>query len=431
MASARSRVGAPNRREAGFIAGAFLVASALGFALLAVVARWLTPGQNAAFLALWGLVFALGSVLGSVEQEIARLASHAAFDGSKVPVQAAQTLAVTFTGTTVLCALVVASPSGRELTTGSGTVVALTFVALAGFAVQVLARGVFIGTHAVGPYTSVLVGEAALRLVVAGALVVSVAEPSVPLAAVTIVIGCFGWLPLVVLLVRAVEWRGVRAPWRPVSGTVAALATGTGLSALVLTGFPALATLVVGDVDHLANLFAVITLSRVPLVLLAPAQALAVPIAIRWMRAGRADLLHRSLWWTTCVGFLSAGLAALVGAGLGPAGVALFMGDRYDPSAWTCALVLAATCLVAAALLQAAVLVAVERFWLVAACWIVSVTIAVLAMRLPGQTAETRALWGFVSAAFVAHVTTAVAAAKAASRDDVRRDGVVRTRTDG
>jgi O-antigen/teichoic acid export membrane protein len=403
----------------------------MGFALLAVLARWLTPAQNAAFLALWGLVFAFGSVLGSVEQEVARLASHATLDERRVPFQAPQTVAVTLVGATVACLVLVVSPPGRTLTDGSLVVVALTFVALGGFAAQVLARGVFLGRHAIGAYAGVLVAEAALRLLTAGLLVVGGADPSVALGVCAIVVGCFGWLPLVMVLANALDWHGPRADWRPVAGTVTALATATGLSALVLTGFPALATVVVGHVGELADLFAAITLSRVPLVLLAPVQALTIPVAIRWIRSGRIDLLHRSLWWTTLVGLLAAGLAALVGEGLGPGAVALFMGDQYHPSRLTCALVLGATCLVAAALLQAAVLVALQRYWVMAACWFLSVGVAAVIMWSPNEAADTRALWGFVAAAVVAQATTAVAAARAAARASSQHRTGVNTETTG
>lgn len=400
---------APSRRQASYLAGAFFVSSALGLALLAVVARWLTSAQNAEFLALWGLVFTFGSVLGAVEQEVARQATDAAVDGRRAPIAAVQQVTTAAVGSVfVLAVLFVAGPA-VVLTTGSPVVAGLVLLSLAGFALQILTRGLMIGQHSLRPYIVVLVGEGVLRLLLIFAVIASGTRPSLVWGAAAIVVGCFSWLPVGVHLVRAVDWSGPRQRWGQVSSTVAALAIANGLSALVLTGFPAVATIAIGSARGLGDLFAVLTFSRVPLVLLAPVQAMAVPAVTRWIRTGRQDRLKRALNQLAGGTVALSGGSALVGYALGPWVTRLMMGDQYAPSRALCAVVLSATCLLAAGLLQAAVLVAMRRYWWLTAVWSVALACAGAILLMVPADAETRAAAGFVTACAVAALATGVA----------------------
>jgi len=75
----------------------------------------------------------------------------------------------------------------------------------------------------------------------------------------------------------------------------------------------------------------------------------------------------------------------------------------------TAALVAAATCVMAGALLQAAALVALQRYWLVTACWATAIASAALLMLVAPWSAEHRALGGFTIASLTAFVATAIA----------------------
>ena len=156
-----------------------------------------------------------------------------------------------------------------------------------------------------------------------------------------------------------------------------ALGVANGLSALVLTGFPAVAVAILGKSPDLAVLIAVITLSRAPLALMAPVQALTIPTVVRWSRSGDTRRLTRALEYIaggSTVAALARRRSSATRSGPGPSRWC-WVPTTARPRV-TAALVAAATCVMAGALLQAAVLVALQRYWLVTACWASSITAA-------------------------------------------------------
>lgn len=397
------------RRQFGLLSVSFFAASGLGLLLLVVVARWLTPAENAHFQAVWGLIFAFGSVLGSVEQEVTRRATSAAIDGRRTPVGAVQAIALAALACLVLLAGLLATPPGRVIVQDSGPVIALTLLSVLNFSVLILARGVLLGAHSMRGYTGLLVGEALMRLVIIGVLVLLGVDAAVEWAVFATVVGSLVWVAALRRLASSMDWSGGRDPWRRVGGTVAALAIANGLSALVLTGFPAVAAVVLGDPGELAVLFAVITLARTPLALLAPVQALTVPTVVRWSRGGDTERLSRALRNIAVGSAVTALLGAAVGYVIGPWGVALVLGADYRPGPGMAALVAAATCVMAGALLQAAALVALQRYWSLTACWATAIASAAVLMLAAPWDAEQRGLGGFTLASLVAFLATAVA----------------------
>lgn len=397
------------RRQFGLLSVSFFAASGLGLLLLVVVARWLTPAENAHFQAVWGLIFAFGSVLGSVEQEVTRRATSAAIDGRRTPVGAVQAIALAALACLVLLAGLLATPAGRVIVQDSGPVIALTLLSVLNFSVLILARGVLLGAHSLRGYTGLLVGEALMRLVIIGVLVLLGVDAAVEWAVFATVVGSLVWVAALRRLASSMDWSGGRDPWRRVGGTVAALAIANGLSALVLTGFPAVAAVVLGDPGELAVLFAVITLARTPLALLAPVQALTVPTVVRWSRGGDTERLSRALRNIAVGSAVTALLGAAVGYVIGPWGVALVLGADYRPGPGMAALVAAATCVMAGALLQAAALVALQRYWSLTACWATAIASAAVLMLAAPWDAEQRGLGGFTLASLVAFLATAVA----------------------
>lgn len=396
-------------RQLGLLSASFFTASGLGLLLLVVVARWLTPAENAHFQAVWGLIFAFGSVLGAVEQEVTRRATSAAIDGRRTPVGAVQAIALAALACLVLLAALLATPPGRVIVQGSGPVIALTLLSVLNFSVLILARGVLLGAHALRGYAALLVGEALMRLVIVGVLVLLDVDAAVEWAVFATVIGSLVWLGALGRLASSMDWSGGRDPWRGVGGTVAALAIANGLSALVLTGFPAVAAVVLGNPGELSVLFAVITLARTPLALLAPVQALTVPTVVRWSRGGDTHRLSRALRNIAVGSAVAALLGAAVGYVIGPWGVALVLGADYRPGPTMAALVAAATCVMAGALLQAAALVALQRYWPLTACWATAIASAAVLMLAAPWDAEQRGLGGFTLASVVAFLATAVA----------------------
>lgn len=382
---AATRAGGLGARSGALIAMAFLTASILGFILLGVLARWLTQEQNAQFLALWGLVFGIGSGLSAVEQEIARLATSAHLDRRRVPGRAVQVtgLAVILAGVAV--AVIALLPGVGELLRDSLLVCLLVFVATGGFAVQCLSRAVLLGTNQVGAYVSVVVLEAALRLALVATLVLGGATATLGLATLVIVIGCFGWVPVVGRVVRHVSVTAERSSIRSVGSTVGALGLANGLQSLQVTAFPAVASAVLGTSAAMAPVFGAVTMARLPLVALAPVQAMAVPVATRMIRTGRHGHLLGLIARLSIGGLGCAGVALLAGWLLGPWALRLYMGPDYVIAPAVIAVLLAASCVLAVALLEVAALIALERYWMAATVWLVAAVALILAMAVaPG-----------------------------------------------
>jgi len=388
-------------RSVATIGVALITSSLLGFILLGLIARWLTPDENAAFLSIWGLVFGLGSVISAIEQEIARQATRAWLAGARVPGSVLQ-LTMVALGLAVTAVLVmVALPMRESLIAGSLWIVGLTLIAVGGFAVQFMVRGVLLGTSRITRYAAVILLEALLRALLAAGLVLGQAPPSLVWAVATIVVGCFGWTPLLGGLARSIDRRAGFEPWRRVWNRIGALGLANGLSALVLTAFPTLVTVVLGTTQGLATLFGAVTLSRVPLVLMAPVQAMVVPLATRAIHDGRLHELRvlqvKLAGGATGVAFV----AGVLGALLGPWALRLFMGPDYVADPLMMAVLLASTVFMAAALIQAAVFIALERYWTLAGSWLVTVAATVGAlMAVPGGN-EARGTTGFAVASLV------------------------------
>ncbi len=392
----------------GSIGAGTLTASVLGFILLGLVARVLTPDQNATFLSIWGLIFAFGSVISAIEQEIARQATIASMSGRRVPGSVGQIAGSALVVSAVGVLVVAASPAGSTLFAGSGWVVALAIVSVSGLSVQFLVRGVFLGTSQIRKYVLVIVLEALLRAGFAAGLLLAAAETSVVVPVAAIAVGCFAWVPVSAFLGRSVDWRGSHEQWSRVGQRMGPLAVANGLSAVVLTAFPSLVTTVLGTSAGLATLFGVVTLTRVPIVLMSPLQALTVPTATRLVEEGRSHELSR-LQGKLALG--ATALAAVAGVGgllLGPWGMRVFMGPQYDASGTLVALLLLSSVYIAAGLLQAAVCVALQRYGLVLGTWAVSVIVAVGSLVLLPGSNEARGMWSFVAASFAAYLASTV-----------------------
>jgi O-antigen/teichoic acid export membrane protein len=397
------------RSNLRLLSASFFASSGFGLLLLVAVARWLTPGANAHFQSIWGLIFAFASVMGALEQEVTRRATSAHLDGKRTPVGVVQAVLLAAAACVVVLGVLMATPQGRAIVQGSVVIVVLTLFSMVNFVVLILARGVLLGQHSIRAYAAVLAGEGALRLVILGGLLVVGVEGTVTWAVLATVAGSLVWVLVLSRLARAIDWSSGRDAWRSVGGTVAALATANGFSALVLTGFPTVAAAVVGNAADLAVLFAVITLARAPLALLAPVQALTVPTVVRWSRDRDVRRLSRALFAIAGGSAVGALLGALVGYVAGPWAVALVLGADYRPDAVMAALVAGATCVMAGALLQAAALVALQRYWQLTSCWALAIAAAAAVMLLAPWSAEDRGLGGFTIASLVAFLATALA----------------------
>lgn len=404
------------RRSGLLIAVAFFTASALGFVLLGVVSRWVTPEQTAQFLALWGLVFGIGSALSAVEQEIVRLATNAHLDRVRVPGRALQVTGLAIAVAVVVVLVIALLPGVGELLRQSVLVAALVFVATGGFAVQCMSRAVLLGTNQVTAYVSVIVLEALLRLVLAAGFVLGGVAPTLGLAALVIVIGCFGWVPVVGRVLRQLGTDTSGSRLRSVGSAVGALGLANGLQSVQVTAFPAVASAILGISAAMAPVYGAVTLARLPLVALAPVQAMAVPVATRLIRSGRMGDLLGLVAKLSAGGFACAALALGGGWLLGPWALRLYMGPGYDIAPAVIALLLAASCVLAVALLIVAALIALERYWTAVTVWLVAGIAVVLTLAAAPLAPDMRAAAGVVVGALVSWAAASVAVTREARR---------------
>ena len=413
------RAPAATRRIAGAlgtVGGALAVSSLLSYALLALVARWLTESQYAVFLSTWGVVFGLGSVLSVVEQEVSRYAAHAR--GTRSALTRAPVQVLVLCGGLAIAAVVAIalSPPGDGVFGGSRWLALLACVSTAGFAVQFFVRGVLVGYGLLRPYGTVLVVEAAVRLVVAGVLAAAVSgDRLVPMVA-AVVTGSFAWLPFARRSARLVAPRTDGEPWSVLSRRVLLLAAASGLTACLLTGYPAVVTAVVGDTAGLATLFAAISATRVPLMLLAPVQALAVPAVVQLVQAGQVATLRRHLGRGMAVLAVTAAAGGVVGWLVGPWAVAVLFGAKYQAPGLMVGVLTASTILIAGILLEGAALLALQRYAAVVATWGAAVATAVVVLVVwPGEVAD-RGVAGLAGASLVGCAVGTVVLARATAR---------------
>ncbi len=374
----------------------FAVSSLLGFVLLAIMSRWLTEDQNAQFLAVWSLLFGIGGALSAVDAESSRLAAHARLEGRRVSGQVALVGTIGITGAVVVLLAATAFPGVGPILRGSPAVLVAATAMVVLFVPLCVTRGVLLGTGRVRAYAGVVLGEALLRVLLAAALLVTWQSPFLFGAVAAIAVGGLAWLPAVRSVKRAVEWRSTDRSWARAGRSVGALGLANALSTLLLAAYPVLVTTVVGSTQGLQVLFAAVILTRLPLVVVAPLQAVAVPWATRALHGGQQAMLRR-LWAQAASALVVLVLVAgLAGWFLGPWALTVFQGAGYRAPASMMALLLAATCVLAFALPQLAVLVAAERHAQVTTAWAVGVLVATGWLFLGPGDAPTRGTVAYV-----------------------------------
>ncbi|MCZ2806486.1 hypothetical protein O2W18_15355 [Modestobacter sp. VKM Ac-2983] len=378
MSATGERAGAGVAR----IGVAVAASSAAGYVLLALVGRALDPAEFGLFVAFWGVLFGLGSSLSTIEQETARRAAGGADDGTGPPVAAVTTAAALLAG--LVAALTLVPAVADRVYGGSDSRVGLVVVVAAlGFAVQFAVRGVLIGSDAVGSYSWLLVVEPAARLVVLLALL-ALFQLSLVTAAIAVAAGSFAWLAW---FGRAREFLPRRrlstAIWRSAGVRAGSLMLGAGLTASVITGFPSLVTVLTGEVPGAAGgtVFAALTVSRVPLLVVSPVQALTVPYVVRARADSGPDStsrLRRGLVLGT-VGFVVLGAAAGVVAWVvGPWVVRLVYGDAYRIAGSAIALLVLSACLLAWVQLLSAAFIALDAHRAMISMWALAVAATVV-----------------------------------------------------
>lgn len=349
------------------------LASAAGYVLLALVGRNLTPAEFGLFVAFWGVLFGIGSSLSTIEQESAR--RTAVGDGDEPPTMSA-VVAASAALAVVVASLTLIPAVADRLYGGAGASVGVAVVvAAAGFAVQFALRGSLIGSAATRRYSGLVVAEAVARLVVLLAVVVTLGL-DLTSAAWVVAVGSFAWL-LWFRDTRALWAVPRRREWPAAQRRASSLMVGAGLNAVVITGYPSLVTaLTGGPLGHEGGaVFAALTVSRIPLLLVSPVQALAVPMIVSWRDgagAASAARLRRALLLLVGGAAAVGLLGALAGWFLGPWAITLVYGSQYVVEPAVIATLIFSACLLAGVLLMSATLLALSAHLRMVLMWLVA-----------------------------------------------------------
>ncbi|MBC7372866.1 MAG: hypothetical protein H7323_02595 [Frankiales bacterium] len=372
---------------------ALLLANLLGYVVFVGAGRLLGPADFAVFAAFWGLLFAFGGMTASVEQESARLV--AAGTPARDPRLLGAGLVV---GAVLSTGLVVAYPvTVDRILAGSWALPGLVVVAGFGFCVQAVVRGSSLGIGDLRTYGGLIVGEAALRAAALG-IVLATAVVSPTTCAVAVTAGSFAWLAVLRQRRPQADLDGGRPDLGPLLRRLSNLVVAAGFTAAVVTGFPALAAAFAppGQARELGVLLAALTITRLPLLLLGPVQALLVPEVVRRQAAGGSAAVRRLLGQVLTLAAGGSAVLAVAMLFVGPAGVRLVYGAEFTIAAGPLAAMTAGAGLVAVLLLLAAVLLALDRHSGVLRCWAACFTVVVLTLSAPIEPFTTRAVLALV-----------------------------------
>jgi O-antigen/teichoic acid export membrane protein len=387
-------------RTAGKLGGSLIIAIILGYVLTVACARLLPPDQYATFLTFWGLLMGLGSALSPLEQELSRQSATAALTGGLAGRGAVRAVVVSAAAAAAFgLALLIPSVSDR-LFRGSWELALIVVAGGIAFACQFGVRGLLIGQHQVKHFAGLVVAEPAIRALGLGLLVVATAYNLVSLA-LAVAAGSFAWLLFVRQGWRMLDVRAEGDGWGVTARRMLMLLLGAALTASVITGYPAMVSLLSpgGDRDQLAAVFAALVIARLPLTLIGPVQSLAVPFVVRLSASARGrHRLRRLLLLGTFAAWALAALGALVGALIGPWAVRFIYGADYQVAGWAVAGLVWSSVLLVPMQLLTAVLVAWAQAHRVLITWaVVAVTAAALLLAVPGDTVV-RAVVGLAAA---------------------------------
>lgn len=360
----------------------------MGYALLLLAGRHLSPAENAVFLGFWGLLLGMGSALSPVEQELSRQTAVAVSKGRKPDSGVVRAFAVTQVVAVVVAAVLAVPAVNARLFDGHRELALVAGCGIVAFPALYGMRGLFIGAGRSGRYAAILLAEAGARLVLFAGFVVA-GISGLTWLAVAVAIGSCAWLPFGFRARTLVEPSPASEPWGASWRRMLGLTLSAALTASVLTGYPAVVKLVAppGSEDALGGLFLAVSLLRSPLLLvLAPIQTLAVPTVVRVLhQPDGARRLRRIAAAGAGATLVTGLLAAAVAYVAGPWVFHLLYRDKFTVSAWTMAGLGWSGVVLAATMLTVAMLVAQKQTGRVVLVWAVVAALSLLVLlSVPG-----------------------------------------------
>ena len=389
--------------------------AAYGFQIIAF--RSLGTESYAALNGLWVTAFVLAPGLFlPLEQEVARAVAHrhSIGLGSRPLFLKASVVGAGLVIVTIVVLIAARGVIEAKLLRGSDGLFAALVVALVGFAIMSLARGLLSGNARFGRYGLVVGTDGAARVLLAAGLVI-------------VGYGTLGWFGAVFCLapfvatvvglagVKRVIEPGPPAPMSELSTAIGWLLLGsTFAQALSYSAY--IGASVTADRSQDAELGAFIAglfIARIPLLLFQAVQAALLPKLAGLLGRGQIDEFRRGLRRLVGLVVGASVMGVVIALFAGPTiGRALF-GPTFSLSGPSLALLTGGVCLVVLALTFAQAMIALRRYAITAFAWVAGVVVFVVWMLLGSGDVFARSEIGFVLAAAVAAAWILLAARRA------------------
>jgi O-antigen/teichoic acid export membrane protein len=380
--------------------------SAYGFQIIAF--RVLGTQPYAALNGLWVTAFVLAPGLFlPLEQEVARALAHrnARGQGGRPLINRAMLLGAVLVVGVIVLVVVLKGPIETRLLRGSDGLFAALIVVLIGFAFESLTRGILSGNGRFGRYGIVVGVDGFARVGLAGLLAL-------------IGVSTLGWFGVVFAIApfiaaiaglagaRRLAEPGPPAPMSELSTAIGWLLLGsTFAQALGYSAYIGASVLATSAQDaELGAFIAGLFIARIPLLLFQAVQAALLPKLAGLLGQGMFREFRVGLLRLVMVVVALSVVAVLLTLAVGPLmGQALF-GEKFTLSAVGLAALTAGCCLVVIALTLAQALIALQRYAMTAAAWVLGVITFVVLMVFLEIDVFSRAEVGFVAGGLVAAI---------------------------
>jgi O-antigen/teichoic acid export membrane protein len=374
-------------RAIGIVGLCVIGAGLLVNVYLAIVARNVSVADYKNFGAYWSLVLMVGfGAFLPIEQEMARLLHTPDVDHRsvlRVAILAASGFAVI-----ELLVLVATSPLLLDAFGGkTGMLASLGAMCLVA-AGQFVVRGALIGTERLGVYGGMLVGDAALRVVLTVVVALTMTTDSTGYSWTLVAAVALVHFPLLFMAYRrAGQYPGTTAQLKPFVGAIAPLLAGSLAAQALLNGVPVLVSAsATADQQVDAGRFqAAFLLARIPLFVAVPLQTTILPALTRMFTSDRSHRALRVISRLIAVLGAFGLLGVVVALTIGPWLVALVFGNEYQVSRYDLAIMIVGVIAHVGLIIMTQALVAASLHAQVAWSWLSGLAVAaVVFVLVPG-----------------------------------------------
>jgi O-antigen/teichoic acid export membrane protein len=406
--------------EGTLAVGAGLIVGGLtSYGFLAVSARTLGPEAYAPLGVLWALTYVVcPGVFLPLEQEVGRaLSSRRARGLGGGPLIRRAALAGGVAAVVLIIATAATGPlSVRHLFDDRVLLLVALMVALAGYYIEFLVRGVLSGNARFGAYGMILGAEALLRMLACFALAILGVNTVGPYGII------IGLAPIVATLIGLRKERnlitpGPDAPWSELSSALGYLLAGSVMAQLLVNaGVFAVQILAEAEEKGPAGRFLNgLIVARVPLFMFQAVQAALLPKLAHLAGAGRHEDFKTGLKRLLAVVVAIGSLATVTAFAIGPFVVTKLFGEGFELSHKDLGYLAGASAIYMLALALAQALIALANYSRVVLGWAAGLVAFVVFTAL-GHELLPRVEHGFLAGSVVAAVVMAVSVRTLLSR---------------